>query len=1122
MVQNVVDDYLQNLIETELEGLGQSENNFLLIKHYNTLDLSAEYIRSVSLKYENVTFLYHNFNPTDMFYAYEPFLGWIRSMLDEALPEMTLQEFLEKANVYQPHRKIFMSYFETGICERAEEPLIEEIEYEQEHFLTEITRMLYLVSLKKPIVIVLNKAHCAGSSTLKMLKKLFSNVMSRNIAIIMTFNENASRLEYTKPLWKQIISDYKKENSIVDWTLNNETLRSESNNNFRYNPMFLSEYYTRLNNMYYFMAFEQADYYMGLLYHKFEVEKTYVDLDYKFKFLYLYASAAMYQSRFSDALLYCNNMHSILETEKTLLRSYQYYFLAAQVHMLSFQGELAKRYINKCLDTCDKLDDPFLTFRAELVDHMIDYQGWRNVWILTNEHVPSSKLVKAAAHYEYYNHLAHMYVCGFDHDRENFSSVEKVKTSLPNFRRGVHIAQQIGNDRFVIEAYKINIMMASTNGYYDVSDYYHQKCLEVLEKHGNEAEEASILNGVGYNALTAEQYEKANDNFNHALELFMEYKDIEAVTETLYNMAVNAFVACDYMTSDTLLDLCQKIIELTRANSVRVANISKISGMRAYCNYKMNLLYNSKMHTLQVQQFLGHIIDLEAGNVDAPHLWDDDLVLYYLMSAIHLEHEGKLEEAYELLEKGEKYLQRSAGSRFMNEPIYVVSYARICRKLGLEKQATRMFDEAIAYLRERKNSHKAELLASERDGFSYKLPEYALGMKGTSIEEILDFASRIGLKKKYTEQRNELNFMSIWQKLMNSEDLSLQDTVDNAAMTLKNNYNIDNLILIRMEGGKPVLRYSDPIYPIDENKVSYLVNYFSQNRSDFITSRQDHGFQEYRNLMHDVFGFNSVNTLIGVPMFTNEQLNGIMLGCININMEWNYNSKRYKFDDTNLSVFAMLFRQLLDSMERIETQRQIQQMNETLQKTNERLKDLAIKDTLTGLFNRQGLTEELTTYVKKAQILGEDVPMALMYLDLDNFKYYNDTFGHDVGDMVLRAFSRLIYPIAKSRGFAVRYGGDEFFLILYSSDRREVEEAAKRVYSSLEEEKHFLPLIAEMLGYYPEVPEEKLVSCSIGICMGKIGSKDNLKDALEDTMKKADEKMYQVKKGTKHCYQFFE
>jgi diguanylate cyclase (GGDEF)-like protein len=92
------------------------------------------------------------------------------------------------------------------------------------------------------------------------------------------------------------------------------------------------------------------------------------------------------------------------------------------------------------------------------------------------------------------------------------------------------------------------------------------------------------------------------------------------------------------------------------------------------------------------------------------------------------------------------------------------------------------------------------------------------------------------------------------------------------------------------------------------------------------------------------------------------------------------------------------------------------------------LRELAMIDALTGLYNRRFAEQRLVAEVARSARKGH--PLTVVLLDLDEFKYINDTYGHPAGDLVLQEFAAALNRAIRGGDLAVRWGGDEFVLIL--------------------------------------------------------------------------------------------
>ncbi len=97
-------------------------------------------------------------------------------------------------------------------------------------------------------------------------------------------------------------------------------------------------------------------------------------------------------------------------------------------------------------------------------------------------------------------------------------------------------------------------------------------------------------------------------------------------------------------------------------------------------------------------------------------------------------------------------------------------------------------------------------------------------------------------------------------------------------------------------------------------------------------------------------------------------------------------------------------------------------------KLRDTLRNLSIRDALTGLFNRRYLEESLEREIYRAERKG--APLGVVMLDIDHFKQFNDTFGHEAGDAILHEIGALLQRHVRSSDIACRYGGEEFTLIM--------------------------------------------------------------------------------------------
>ena len=120
-----------------------------------------------------------------------------------------------------------------------------------------------------------------------------------------------------------------------------------------------------------------------------------------------------------------------------------------------------------------------------------------------------------------------------------------------------------------------------------------------------------------------------------------------------------------------------------------------------------------------------------------------------------------------------------------------------------------------------------------------------------------------------------------------------------------------------------------------------------------------------------------------------------------------------------------------------------------VRKLAEELAELAIRDSLTGLYNRRFFDATLTQHTETARRYGRE--LSLVLFDLDNFKAVNDTCGHQAGDAILKTFAMLLQKTARKADIVCRIGGDEFAVILPETEHSGIQKIIVRFFKALEE-----------------------------------------------------------------------
>lgn len=179
--------------------------------------------------------------------------------------------------------------------------------------------------------------------------------------------------------------------------------------------------------------------------------------------------------------------------------------------------------------------------------------------------------------------------------------------------------------------------------------------------------------------------------------------------------------------------------------------------------------------------------------------------------------------------------------------------------------------------------------------------------------------------------------------------------------------------------------------------------------------------------------------------------------------------------------------------------RQVDTSQEKIQKLQQELSQLSEKvsiDQLTGVLNRRGMDEAMVREISRAQ-RGES-PLCVALLDIDNFKYLNDTYGHHVGDTALQHLAKVIQDTVRPTDIAARFGGEEFVILLPDTALKQAVETISRLQRALTKQ------------FFLGNNEHLLITFSAGVSLY------NKDEEPVMVLNRADQAMYLAKKSGKN------
>jgi diguanylate cyclase (GGDEF)-like protein len=183
----------------------------------------------------------------------------------------------------------------------------------------------------------------------------------------------------------------------------------------------------------------------------------------------------------------------------------------------------------------------------------------------------------------------------------------------------------------------------------------------------------------------------------------------------------------------------------------------------------------------------------------------------------------------------------------------------------------------------------------------------------------------------------------------------------------------------------------------------------------------------------------------------------------------------------------------------------VEKQKQKLEKANAELKKLSTHDPLTGLWNRRKYDEVLEIEWKRC--LRYNHPISVIFIDIDYFKKYNDAYGHLAGDDCLVQIADILKSsLTRSTDMAVRYGGEEFVILLPETNRNEAVKTANMLLKKIEAR---------------GIPHsQSLVNDNVTVSIGVSSMVPSLRNSSEKLVAEADDALYQAKNNGRNQVQY--
>ncbi len=636
--------------------------------------------------------------------------------------------------------------------------------------------------------------------------------------------------------------------------------------------------------------------------------------------------------------------------------------------------------------------------------------------------------------------------------------------------KSLELAQKIDNQHLVSSACHWKGIICSHYGEMDEALKWYDKCNEIRTEIGEIGPILNIRNGLCYDANCRAMYKRGYDLENGIIAKLYDVGDVATITDTLKNVGYALFYSRHFSEAYDVFNVISHYLSTFKMDEM--LNSSFLPSLNDMLMFKTMISFDAGDYIRGRVNHANIMQNMESLSTE------DRPFIYFIEAVLHVV-DGEFKFAELLFKRCVEEFSEIKSKMFHKIVFAYYEFAVMLERLGYSEQASFAIRTGAGIAKEH--------------GFSYYLRGGTESPETMTVQKYLDGIERfdpldvslIDLKSKAEKEQllillhkriHDYQFINK-VKTGNTKNMSIKQYVRSVLLDISE-YTMCERIYFAA--------YEDNEYKCFESVSNKKTFPLAQEawQTLFKQSKKSENAQLVYNEDVDVFFGNCSYSkyTFGIILIPSKK-NPLTVEVINT---------------VNIALSSI-------------------QSQVVIFKQEEHLMVMSSTDQLSRLKNRHAFQECISLEserVRRYQQRKETViQIAVAFIDMDNFKFYNDTFGHNVGDLLIKSFANLLRETCRKIDFISRYGGDEFVIIMFDTNAEEGKRVFQRLRDCLISHEYFIPDIMEFLDDHTiTVPENRRIGFSMGVSTNlDVENCDN----LDKVVQYADKALYYSKEHGK-------